>query len=345
LSPDGQHYAYTARFGDDTADKNNRDFIVLDGKRIESEDGNDSLVFISDNRLAYQTMHNHKKAAVIDGKKGDEYQYMGDLLVSPDRKHAAYWGRRDDDKYVVYLDGKLSGPMDGIDRLSFAPDGARLAYWSKQGTQWFAIVGEEKSGPYDESEMKSTPAGDTYQNVRAPIKFSPDGKHTALCVRIGAEWFVVVDGKKSAPHERIAYLSFTPDGRVRYTLQEKGQETDLEDGKPYDHSDRIVYSPAGPRTAHVRRVETKLGTIYAVSLDGQTSESYAQIENISFSPVTNRLVYVGLTGTSATLVIEGQKPEVFDTISDLSFSPDGEKAGFVEIKGRELWWRVRKVRP
>lgn len=90
-------------------------------------------------------------------KIGDDKSFA----LSPDGKHIAFIGDKDD-KYFVSWDGRHGRDYDHIldGSLIFSPDNSHLAYMAEQGHEWFIVIDgkegfhHEKRGPLEQSNLK-----------------------------------------------------------------------------------------------------------------------------------------------------------------------------------------------
>ncbi|MCX7796643.1 MAG: hypothetical protein N2380_09035 [bacterium] len=157
FSPDSKRFAYSARISD-------KWYAVIDGVKSEPFDEVDWLEFSPDsNRFVYRVRYMGKFYTVLDGKR-DNMKGFDDISLfrfSPDSKRFVYIGIKGEKKYVI-LDGKESEPFDHIDFVAFDSTSNKFVYraniggnWdeakdSYTGGEWYMVVNNEKSSPYDE---------------------------------------------------------------------------------------------------------------------------------------------------------------------------------------------------
>lgn len=104
------------------------------------------------------------------------------IIFSESGKGVAYVAGKGEEFYVVHNNnrGKL---YPAVATVVLSPDGRHAAYGavpdSKEG-KWCMVVDGKEEGRYD--------------TVLTPL-FSPDGQHRVYQAKIGAKWYMVVDGK------------------------------------------------------------------------------------------------------------------------------------------------------
>ena len=68
--------------------------------------------------------------------------------TSPDGKRLAYLARQGD-KTSVIVDGKTGNQYDRLSEIIFSPDSEHVAYGAKAGNKWFVVVDGEEGNQYD----------------------------------------------------------------------------------------------------------------------------------------------------------------------------------------------------
>lgn len=107
-------------------------------------------LFSADSRhLAYIGWQGRKRMAVVDGRRGPEFDAITDLVFSPDGRRLAYeaaWLHREDaskpDTWFVVVDDEPKPEYDGLLRGSFAfsGDGRHFAYSASRGNKRLLVV-------------------------------------------------------------------------------------------------------------------------------------------------------------------------------------------------------------
>lgn len=231
--PDGKTPCYAVR-------KNGKAQLVVGEKRTDTGyDEIRDLKFSPDGkRTAYRAnvggkpkkygpIEGGKWTMVVDGKPGEEFDYVGEPHFSPDSRIMAYLTKQGGKQRVVIGDSKTD-EFDYVCRLDFSPDGKRVALTASTGKDQWLIVGDEKtkidcdflaSPVFSPDGSKVAVEAERFSEILGPevasktrvvigkfeseefddigiqgIRFSPDGKRIALGARIGLElWWKVLD--------------------------------------------------------------------------------------------------------------------------------------------------------
>jgi hypothetical protein len=140
------------------------------------------------------------------------------------------------------------------------------------------------------------------------LTVAPTGNASAYVVGTSGPGTVHVNGKPGARHEGIRLTGFSRDGRVlTYSARDK------------DGAFVVTGGEVGPR--------------------------FAGVDRILLSPNGRVAAYVARTADHKYRVIAGAaKSPAYDLIGPLAFSRDGKRVAFGARSGRELWWRVMRVR-
>ncbi|MCX5674611.1 MAG: hypothetical protein NTX87_06350 [Planctomycetota bacterium] len=119
--------------------------LVIDSKETMELDLNTDFILSPDRKHFAGVVSRESKDTLVDtvvrdGTPGREYESVEQLLFSPDSKHVAYLGHRDNHTYVV-LDGKEVKEYDMAPRLSILVfDGPNsLIGWLDRGGELFRI--------------------------------------------------------------------------------------------------------------------------------------------------------------------------------------------------------------
>jgi DNA-binding beta-propeller fold protein YncE len=151
-------------------------------------------------------------------------------------------------KWYVVVNGKKGEGFDYIENVEFTPDGKNLVYISSNGGKWkwgfgysggkwYVVVNGKKGEGFDyidEYSLEFTPDGKVVYIASNGGKRNDDGRYS------GGKWYVVVNGKKGEGFDYIDKwydrysLQFTPDGKVAYIANNGGKWID--DGVYYKYS-------------------------------------------------------------------------------------------------------------
>lgn len=86
-------------------------------------------------RIAYVAVEIVRWAVVVDGKRGEEFEDVGELVFSPDSKNIAY-SVKQDDKFSVVVNDKIGPEFDGVSQLVFSQDGKSLEFGAREGKKF-----------------------------------------------------------------------------------------------------------------------------------------------------------------------------------------------------------------
>jgi len=242
FSVDGKRLAHAAR-------RNDKEFIVVDGKEGKEYDEIHDIIFSPKGRqVAYAAECAGKSRVVLGGREGIKYDDIHDLIFSADGEHLAYaagyyegkYSTRTQRIYKVVTDPQggvfariaqflnIGKRYDAIAKgsLTFSSDGKRLAYAVRLGNRWRIVVDRQEGKEYDDI---------------GSLIFSPDGQHLAYGARSGEKWLVVVDGQEGKEYGRIGIPIFSPDGkRLAYTAQRGAKWLIVVDGAEGEECDGFV---------------------------------------------------------------------------------------------------------
>lgn len=353
VSPDNRRIAWVAQ-------KNNKQFVTVDGKEGKFYDGIGSYpIFSPDSKnLAYVANVNNRWAVVVNEK--EDKPYIGitrdGIIFSPNSKHYTY-GAGVGNKLIVVIDGKENKAYDGIMEGSpiFSPNSERIAYGAQIGHTWLMVIDGKEKRTYEgiglvlfshDSKRLAYMAGrgdkrfvvvdDTEEKlydfiIEGNITFSPDSKRLAYAAGIKNRFFVVIDSIEGQSYNSIkpGSLKFSPDSkRVAYVAQAEGKwfvVVDGKEGKLYDDIDAaLLFSPDGKRLAYRAKKNDK----WIVVVDDEEQKTYDSLIDspLIFSTNSKHLVYKARTGSKQFVVVDGKEERQYDRIvgCDPVFSPDSK---------------------
>jgi WD40 repeat protein len=123
------------------------------------------------------------------------------------------------------------------------------------------------------------------------IVFSELGRGVAYIASDGSKQRVVHNGTPGAWHEKISYLTISPDGkRLSYRCSLVNKEQFVSDGiarQVYDNVRDMVYSPDSRHLAYV----TQVNNVVSVVLDDQVLETGPAFGYKFFTPDSSKFVY------------------------------------------------------
>ena len=312
--------------------------------------------------------------AIIDGVESEKYDSVYGARFSPDGKHTAYVGKLNG-KYCAVIDGRRGPEFDEIkcyiqspespETILYTPDSQHYGYLARNGKSWFAVV-----------DGQPQPAPDVEFNMAGPLALTADGKHTAFLGQQGMKRMVVVDGRAQPGPEtnyfKVEQLVLSPDGkRWAYKAQQTNRNwlvvVDGVAGPEYDEISAgwPAFTPDGKHLAYVAHLDKK----WVLVTDGQPGPEYRIIADVVFSRDGSKTIYTVLQGEDMNLVLNGQailrswdwqfsadekhyahradkggeasvvwdgRPGPgFDDVASPVFSPDGTRLAYKATKGKK----------
>jgi Tol biopolymer transport system component len=233
-------------------------------------------------RVAYRAKAGGKVFAVVNDKKGPDFDDVRYVTFSPNGSKLAYAARLNKRWFIVTGDEK--GPeFDAVGPPVFSPDGGRLAYGAESAKKEFVVVDGQK--------------GQEFDAVSSPV-FSPDGKTLAFVARLTGSKMVAlfVGDKKVAEHPIISDVAFTPGGKIAYVagkLEHMFLVVGDEKGPEFDIVFAPTFSPSGNKVAHLA-IKTGAfggGKPFVVSGDYRGT-AYTVVSPPVFTPDGSKLVYL-----------------------------------------------------
>ncbi len=278
FSPDSRHFAYVDARG----------VMMRDGTPDPPTEWPARPVYSPDSRrLAYAGGFNGLRCLVVDGRRGQLFESVGDPVFSPDGKIVAC-AVRDKGKWGVMTGASTYGGYDDVGKLVYSPDGLHLAHRARTGAKAFVVRDKEALA--------------TFEEVRDPV-FSPAGGRLAYAARAGKEWLVVCDERKSKGYADVGTPVFSPDGkRVAWRAVQGGKPLIVCDGKESAPMGDVIWLGFSPDGAHLAAVVRE--NACAMVLDGLKGPAHlwVLVPERWYDPDTRKLRYVVLDmGASANV--------------------------------------------
>ena len=314
---------------------------------------------------ALLTLDGRKQAVFWNGSKGEIYQEILAVWVSPKGEHCGYYASKGKDYYVV-IDGKEFGKYaDLADSITFSPDDNHYLFWAlrqREFSQSVQVVVDGKKKDYDMLLRTD------------PELFSPDGSRVAYFARNGKKFIPVVDGEQQGPYEYTGlgpiwspdskYLAYIGSRKDTVCVVINGQEqkgytsvTSLEfspDGAEYAYGAALnydwymykgesqygpymgVWNPTySPDGAHFSFVARRDSSIFIVQ-DGVELPGYVDVMWPVYSPDSRHLAYVAVltrdtVHATQRAVLDGEEGPVYNFVypDALTFSSNGEHFGYI----------------
>jgi uncharacterized protein (TIGR03067 family) len=351
FSDDSKHFAYVA------GDMVNKNYIVMDGKKVADVWFNTKLYFLAGNKIL-----GHSTSDVILGKAVYQINKQS-IKFSPDKKHVIFKYNKGRESFVV-IDGKEHGPYLKIGRLMISKTGKAAFEVLDHNKNCFVFNG--KKGPLCNltKQASFSPAGNSFAYIGID---SSSRKHkyflslnnqkldTPESLAKGEEkvreflWFpnsdslnsvIMLKGdinrarsyKNLSAEEKLRQtpgvfkrLCFSKDGKHLAFIKkvENGGEQVVVDGKPLDVFDRILFVSFGPtgHFAFVGQNETEGKKEVLVAIDGTYYGPYPKGVNIYFSPF-GKVVYK--VKENPMLFVDGKGVGDVGEFREILFSRDNQ---------------------
>jgi hypothetical protein len=309
LSPDGRHWAYGARKGNDW-------FMVLDEKEFGPYTGfppYGGLPGGGAQPIPFQLTPNKP------------------IVFSPDSKHIAFVADKGT-QMVVVEDGKEITPpgiqVDTTASLIFSRQGDHLAFFVRDATSRCAVILDGVMGP-------------KYGAVYRP-QFSDDGRHLFYVgMKTPGKYMLVMDGKEGPEFSAVGNsntglgILVSPDGaRIAYMAYGGGSGGTgaVVEGKTVPDAARVWMSPDGKDIAYLLEPTTNSHvTIVKVVVNGKAGLEYTTLKDLRFAP-DGHAVYSVTAANGKTFVVDGDKEsDAYDDVDlgSLHFSADGKHTAYV----------------
>lgn len=333
FSPDSKLFAYVA-FKDEGC------VLVLNG--IEQQHHfkliADVAFSLGSKRIAYKGLvegslmqgSTQKWILVVDGKKQNVYNYIYDLIFSPDTKHLAYIAIKDK-AMVLVVDGNEKKPFPQYGLPVFSKDSKKLAYTYKDKEYFYFVLNKKEYGPFQK-------IGKFY--------FSPDSSMFAFIAQAETEkWHIIVNGRVSPEYDMVDAFKFSPDSSS-YAFGASPEEgrgqiiVDSSPGTKYLSVGEPHFSPDSSHIVH-RGQKTDTGKIITV-LDGrETGNEYHAISPYVFSDDSNHYACSAMIKImNITMLIDGKEfhqDQQCVIIGNPYFSPDSNYVAYHIQTGPEEW--------
>ena len=321
--------------------------------------------------LAYGGRNSDKGFVVVDGVKGNEYDWIvSDPIFSPDSKRIAYVAKNDDREFVV-VDGLEENKYGRImpDTLTFSPNSERLAYVAGDGKlsvgavgisvsitgRWFAVAngveGKEYGGIIPntltfspDSKRLAYVAGDglSYSTIGRYASAAFPNVLTPLGLAYNGELFAVVDGVEGKRYSiSKSNPVFSPDSkRVVYAIGDRLVVMDEVGEKEYgeDIEGLLCFSPDGKRLAYQARVEKDREFVMVDEVKG--TEYAGIVSEIVFSSDSKRMAYWAAQSDadrrwgSYFVVADGVEGNSYGgALGSPVFSPDSKHVAYTASSG------------
>ena len=98
--------------------------------------------------MVYAAQKDEKWFVVIDGKEGKKYDGIGSLMFNPETNQIAYIAMKGK-KFLIITDDNESSEYDIFGGMAFSEDGKHFGYIAGIGETFFCVIDGQKSQEYD----------------------------------------------------------------------------------------------------------------------------------------------------------------------------------------------------
>ncbi len=286
------------------------------------------------------------------------------MIFSPDSKHFVYTAQKNN-KTLLVFDGEekeLPTYVNYIGNLTFSPNSQRFAYlaYDEEENKFFVVVDGKEGKRYDGVENKD----------KQTILFSEDSNHFAYIAFENEDMFVVVDEREGKRYKRIDYSldPFFYNNKLVYIYTENVYTININKPKsilsylvideqkyPNIINSELIFSPDKTQFAY-RSIKDMKNFKEIIILNGrEIGKAYTHISELTFSPNSKNLIYIGETDDEEFLVINGEEIEGYDEFIPyrswktnkfyefFTFSSDGKKLTYIVRKGNQIWQITREL--
>ncbi len=248
-------------------------------------------------------------------------------VFSADGRFVAYIATNQKDKRIVMHNDKRVGE-GGVGPPCLSADGKTVAYVEQTGgPEWRVVVGDKEWGVFNE--------------VRAEILLTPDGRHFAIGVGRKKEGTVLADGREG-PWLQNGGRSVDPvqalDGGIGYAISDEDDMDHVivngEDKGKFDLVSGVAIASGG---AFAFVAEDDDGAF--LFHDGKKDRTFANASQPALSADGKVLAFGHRKDGKWQLRLDGRDAEVAGKVIALRLSPDGKKALYGVRAGAEFaWW-------
>ena len=267
------------------------------------------------------------------------------LALSRDGMHFACWSMQVGGKTAVVRDGKSGQPYDQVSQIVFSPDGKRLAYAARRETVWFLVCDEKEAALLNgwQSTIAFSPDGKhlacqskdkdgkacimvdgnphRFSGASDPV-FSPDGKH--LAYRAAWNRCIICDGREGPRFGKVGLPVFSSNSKyVAYTAC-RGERWYVVCGKkrygPYEEVGTPVFKPKSKTPAFRARVKKE----WFVVCGKKTGPAFEACGDPVFSPDAKHFLTWATKDGETRLLCDGKKGPGVGTVQCMHFSRDGK---------------------
>lgn len=295
---------------------------------------NNSFTYSNNLRsVACRIRSNKKQLVAVDGINGRAFDSVCVPVFSNDGSHIAY-AARNGSKWFIMVDEKefvVLNTDTSVTTLLFAPAGKVPFYVINSHQQYFAVVNNKISEPYDFIDGNS-------------FSFSANGQKVAYIAQKGNKSTIVFDGKENDKFDRVGFPVISADGKhIIYSAFDSGKSLVVLDtikSQPYESTASTMFGDASGR--HCAYVADSNNNQFVV-VNGIKAGTYGLVHTLCYNLNSSRLVYgidasPGNSGFNQFAIVDGKKEGPFETVVEGSFvfSPDGKHLAYEVEKHDEF---------
>lgn len=286
-----------------------------------------AYIVVIDGR-SYYVVHN--------GKPGQLYAGVNELVFSPDGGRVAYSARKGD-KSLIVLDGAEGQLFDDVLLPQFSPDNRHFAYLAKSGARWHIVVdGKVNTGTTDNYNALKF-SGDSSRIIYTHDPLDSSKKGSSLIVsRLDFSKEQILDSDMisyflNGDGSTIASVAKTASGKNRVALFSLSTSSPVWFGPEYDKVLNLSFAPHGTDLFYTAE---RQGTQYGVY--GEKEESLQKGYSAEYFAVNQA------TKSAAILMEEGnqfflykmfskigRQGKSYDDAAEVSVSSDGAATAFI----------------
>ena len=265
---------------------------------------------------------------LINGKRGNSFDAVRDINFSHDGRSYAYvatQGQMD----VLIVDGEKIAEYEHIELKTLKwSDKGHLAYVYRQDTEYFIVVNEQVSGPFN-----SIPG---MNGFTSPIVFRPNSNDAAYRIRSDNGNSVLhINGAPVGEHTNIFPPVFCRDGSTYSFIAEDDDKKCVvwndEKGEYYNNLGNLILSEDGTQFGYIAKLSFEEEHVVINNKKGQITQDIADLVYLSG---LNKFAYVASNGYDedheTRFIVDGVHGPIYnDAISNITVSPNGKHFGYI----------------
>lgn len=262
ISNDGKRLVYEVK-------QAGKGFLVADGKQTPPYTLLRWLSLADDGRVqAYVAQVSGKEVVVWHGRRSSLYDMVGTPSLSGDGKQIAYPAKIGN-RWTIVVNGQKRGSYEQVASVQVSEDGNLVTAAVQDGGRWFVLANGHREGAYDsiEPNLSSHHMPGPYVGMASRVTVAAGSRRVGYVAEVGGKWFVVVDGKRSAPYDHAYPPVFSRDGaHVAFLAVKGGRGLVVLDGKEGPQYDYIAAGPVFRKDGSLEYLAVRGETLYRVTV-------------------------------------------------------------------------------